>query len=282
MEAFYDLAQSPATHDFVFWLAQAEYMRRDGGDKTLTVRFVPGNRQFSDRDLYYTPERRNWRIDNLLIPLAWLVPSVIDASRGKGVQTWGYTPAGMVFPPIFKAPKLAREIVDKLIPKNAVTISLRTSDFEPSRNSRHEEWVKVAGWLRDKGLTPIFVPDAEADMRGTSPNLPFPEYLAASHNFALRLALYERARLNLITVGGPFATCLLSDVPMMGFKMHVPGLATCTKDHLRKVGIAPESDWSTLANRKQTFWEDDTAEFIIPAVEKRLKDEEDRVKTTER
>jgi len=266
MEAFYELSKSPPTHDFVNWLQRVEAAREACGDKELTIRIVPGDRRWSERDLYYTPERRTWRIDNLLIPLAWLVPSVVDVSRGNGIQTLSYANPGAPKKPFFKAPKLAKEIVSRLIPENTVTITLRNSDFDVRRNSRHAEWILVADWLKQKGLFPVFVPDAEADMRGLNPPIPYPSYLAASHNFALRLALYEGAKFNLFQSCGPLMTALYSEMSLMGFGLYIPGRPCNEKAHLRAAGVSPDHDWSTSAHYKKLFWEEDTAENIIPVL----------------
>ena len=37
MEAVYELAKSPPTHDFVNWLARAEYLRRQYNDGILAA-----------------------------------------------------------------------------------------------------------------------------------------------------------------------------------------------------------------------------------------------------
>ena len=266
MEAFYELSKSPPTHDFVNWLARVEDERKAHGDKELAVRIVPGQRNWSERDKHYSQERREWRIDNLLIPLAWLVPSVVDARRGTGTQTISYAQPGAPKKPFFKAPKLAKEIVSRLIPANTVAITLRNSDFDPLRNSKHNELMWVAEWLKQKGLFPIFVPDAEADMRGLNPPIPFPIYPAASHNFALRLALYEAAKLNLFPCDGTLAMALYSEVSLMAFGLYIPSRPCNQKDYLRAAGVSPEHDWSTPPYYKRLFWEDGTADNIIPVL----------------
>ena len=271
MEAAYELSKSPPTHDFVNWLARVEYARQASGDKYLKVRVVPGMRYFSERDLQYTPERRDWKIENLLLPLARLAPSVIEATRGAGTQTLSYLPPGSPKPPFFKAPNIAKDIIAGILPKHAVVITLRNCEYEIERNSLFAEWIKVAEWLKANGKFPIFVPDAEADMRCTNLPNPFPEYVAASHNFDLRLALYEAAELNLMPNSGTLMTALYSDVSLMAWKLYVPGRPCCTKEHMLKAGVSPEHDWSSGPHRKQLFWEEDTAENILPSLAERLR-----------
>ena len=260
MEVFYDLAKSPPTHDFVNWLSRVEEERIKSGAESLKVRIVPGQRFYSVRDKFYSPERRHWRIQNLLIPLAYLLPSVSDAAVGRGEQKHSYFNPGCPRPVIFKAPKLASEIVANVIRKNTVTITLRDSDFEPQRNTNLEEWLRVAGWLKQNGFNPIFVLDAEADMRGCYRDFPFPSYGAASYCPALRLALYEQAEMNLMTNSGVFVMALHSNVRMMAFKLFVDGVPCCSESHMRKSGFSPDHDWGP---DKHLFWEYDDYRNIV-------------------
>lgn len=272
MDAYYDLGKSPATHDFVNWLVRAERQRKSQGADTLNVYLVPGARLYSDRDKQYTPEQREWRVQNLLMPLARLVPSVRNVGYGDGLQDLPYGPPGFAAESIFKAPSAARQVVAKLTPPNAVTITLRNSDFEPMRNSRQGEWEKVGDWLQEHGYNPIFIPDMEADMRGKHAPTRFAEYVAASYNFALRLALWESAKLNLMVNGGPMAMALHSDVSALVFKAFVPEVYQCSnKAASARTGYSPHTDWCTAGYTKKVFWEDDTAKNVIPVLAEHLK-----------
>ena len=274
MQAVYSLYQAPPTHDFVNWLARVNEERKLVAAPTVDITIVPGVRMFSDRDKYYTQARRTWRIENLLMPLARLAPFVGNITLGDGIQHLSYGNPGRVMAPIFRAPEHAKQIVEKCIPKNAVTITLRQSDFEPSRNTNLAEWVKVADWLVAEGYTPVFIPDAEADMRCDSEPTGHAEYLPASHNFAMRLALWEHAKLNLMTNSGPMLLALHSDIPLLCFKLYVPQVKACQKPHLIASAFSPEHDWSTGAHRKQLYWEEDTAKNIIPILAERLNDKQ--------
>ena len=269
-DAVYELSKSPPTHDFVNWLVRAERMREYQGAASFNVVIVPGNRKYSNRDMYYTYDRRTWRITELLMPLARLVPTVADVSIGKGEQVLSYLNPGIVSKPIFKAPDLAKHIIESVMPSNVVTITLRQSDFELERNSNQDEWKQVAEWLQENGYCPVFIPDAEADMRGRHLFTGFSEYIAASYNFALRLALWEHAKLNLMHNSGPMVMALYSDVPLLCFKMYVPGVPCCAKEHMLASGFSPEHDWSTPTHQKKLFWEEDTAKNIIPVLAEHL------------
>lgn len=266
----YDLNASPVTHDFVNFLARAEYSRRAQGASAMDICFVPGDRQYSLRDKFYTSERKLWRVDDLLVPMARLVPSVRNVTFGPGRQELSYANPGRPVPPIFEAPPLARQVVKKLFPDNTVTITLRQSDFEPSRNSNQFELELIAEWLDANGFFPVFIPDPEADMRGAHKPTGYTEYLAASYNLALRLALWERAKLNLFTNGGSMVMALYSNVPVMSFKMYVADVACCQKAHLEASGFSPRHDWSTSTHRKHLYWEPETEIFVTGQLSKWL------------
>jgi hypothetical protein len=269
MEVYYDLSQSPATHDIVYFLARAEDLRIQNGHKDLQVRIVDGDRMMTPRDVLYTHERKQWRIHNLLVPVCRLLPSVTDVSMGLGKQTIPYSAIEKPRAAIFKSPEIARSIVVKAIETyaNPVTISIRQTDFNAIRNSRMKEWLIVASWLLDNGYTPIFIPDIEAEIIGKSHEHDYPVYRAATYNHALRLALYELSVANLMTSGGFFGMSMLCDIPMMAFKLVTPNLGACTAEYLTRISITPAADWGQY---KKLFWEQDTADFIIPQLEKHL------------
>lgn len=268
MKVVYDIGKSPATHDFVNWLARVEKLRIARQEEELEVIIVPGDRQYSARDLEYSREKKLWRVNNLLFPLSRCLPSVKSVSLGSGEQTVDYTNFGRPQRPVLKAPLEARRIVSSYLKdcKNPVSITLRQSDFEIERNSRLEEWGKVSRWLINNGFTPIIIPDAEALMRSSIYPLPVGEhYFAASLMPELLLALYEQCTMNLMTTGGRMVLALFSQVPLMAFKLIIPSLPCCTENHMRISGMAEDDDWGPL---KQLFWKDDLMENILPELER--------------
>lgn len=264
MEAFYDLSVSPPTHDLLNWLARVEAERVKRGEDSLQIRFVPGIRHRSNRDYFYTVEKRMWRIQNLLMPLAWLCPSVTDVSISLGVQNHSYLNPGRVCKPMLKAQNYALEVVRSWLPDNAVSITIRQSAFEEARNSNIHAWTVAGEWLRAKGYAPIIVPDAEADMEGQYTDMPFRHYRAASYCPELRLALYESCRMNCITNSGPMLMMLYGQCPMLAVKMEVAGIQCCARDYLTRSGFSPGHDWG---RGKTMHWQDDTAENVINILE---------------
>ena len=265
MKIFYELNKSPATHDIVYFLARACESGED-----LQVRIVKGNRLLSPRDQLYSLERKEWRIHNLLIPVARLAKGVTGVTVvDEGEQTIPYVPPNTPCKPIFKAPEFALNIVNKAFSeiKNPVTINIRQSDFNPIRNSRRTEWMEVCKWLEKNGYTPVIIPDYEAELLGDSWDFPYITYRAAAHSHALRLAAWESSVANLGVTNGPMMMGFMSEAPMMVFKMVVPGITVCSEEYLKKIAMSPSDDWGEF---KRIYWEADKADFIIDRLEHEL------------
>lgn len=269
---FYDLRESPPTHDFINWLVRAEHWRRLHKASDLQVVIYRGSRQRSNRDFAYSAERRERKIYDLLVPLARLLPCVKDVFVTDpdeiGKQQFSYLNLEQIVPPTLKAPLIAHSIVGNFLKdrRKLVTITIRDSDFESNRNSNLQQWIVVASWLSEKGYDVVWVPDAEAIMNGiTYSHILL--YHAAAFCPDIRLALYEQAVCNLITTGGPMLMLLHSEAPMMAFKMLVDGIKCCSEKYMRPSKMTPDDIW---ADNKRFFWKDDKADLIIPELEKFL------------
>lgn len=272
MEAYYDLSKSPVTHDFVNWLARVEQERIKAGAETVKIRFVRGTRLFSFRDYLYTQERRDRRVYELLFPLARLLQSVSDVCMvDEGEETLSYKNFSEPQKPVLRASEIDRSIVTRFLKElpNPVTFTVRQADFEHERNTNNEEWAMVLEWLVKQNYSPIVIPDMEAEMTGLLNGLEgdFIQYPAAAFSPGLRLALYEQSVVNLMTTGGPMVLGLFADVPLMAFKLIVPGIACCSPQHMINSAMTPDSDWG---ERKRLYWANDTAENIIKRLEVEL------------
>lgn len=264
---YYELSKSPATFDYVNFLVRCEQKRVELGQDSISIRISYGVREQSPRDLAFSAERKLWRINNLLIPLSRCLPSVVDVAVGEGAQTLGYLPFTGPQKTCLKAPKAAVEHVQKYLNgvEKPVSITIRQNDFEHQRNSNLDAWKRVAGWLLDNGYTPIFVPDTEAEIWGKTPDLGFAKYTPAALYPEIRLALYESTVVNLMAAGGPMEMCLHSDVPVMIWKLLVPGMQMNTVDNMTKRGLMRH--WGA---KKQFFVDPDTEENILPKLEQFL------------
>ncbi len=152
---------------------------------------------FRDRTRHVYPGA--WRPG---LPVAPVARAVRDAAR-----------AGEPVFPLLQAPAAALGQADRYLAAHAagrepVVITLREYAYTPARNSNVDAWVAFADGLDARRYAAIFVPDTEKSLD------PLPEGLrrhlvldAAAWNVHLRMALYERAYLNLAVVHGPMELC---------------------------------------------------------------------------
>ena len=267
--SYYDLKVSPCTHDCVNWLVRSEIKRKAMGDEFLDIRISMGSRKLSPRDMVYTGERKAWRVHNLLIPIFRCLPSARSVEIGDGEQDLSYLNFPRPVSPVLKAPSVASSIVSAYLKDkpNPVTITIRQSEFEAVRNSDVAAWGEVAAWLAESGYTPLVVPDGEALMLGKAKTFWHKVYTPAAMSPELRLALYEQSVCNLMTTGGPMVLALMSEVPLMSWKLIVPGLQCCTQEHMKRSAMSPDDDWGPY---KRLYWAPDQANVIIRALENEL------------
>ncbi len=271
LRVVYNLSQSPATFDFVHFLVRAEQARILEGDKDLHVSIVWGDRQVTERDRAFSPERKAWRQWNLLPQICRLLPSVSGFSFDKeGVQTLPYSPPLPVIGKHFQPSEAAKSVVAQFCKtdKPIVTITLRDSDFQKKRNSNVKEWQKICDWLKEQRYCPVILPDTECVMGGKESGITgHLEYIPGSMNVDLRLALYDRAILNLFTSNGPLGLCLWAGLPTLACKMIIPEVPTCTLEAITKVGQGPDSP---LGEYQKIVDCDDTFENLKPHLEEFL------------
>jgi hypothetical protein len=106
------------------------------------------------------------------------------------------------------APEEALHHVDQWLEANAggakpITITIRRYAHHPERNSNLEDWVSFAQQLDKAIYVPIFVMDTAVALERLPPIDGFLQFREAAFNLGLRMALYERAYLNLFTNSGP-------------------------------------------------------------------------------
>lgn len=263
MRVYYQLSKSPATFDYVNFLVRAEQERIARQQDSISVRISFGIREQSPRDIAFSPERKLWRINNLLIPLSRCLPSVCDVAIGDGAQTIGYLPFRDPQSPVLEAPDSARALVRAYLKdkRKPVSITIRQSDFEHQRNSNIQAWATVAEWLISKGYTPIFVPDTESELIGQSQKwetIGATSYPAAALYPEIRLALFEHCVVNLMSAGGPMEVALNADVPIMIWKLLVDGLPMNSIENINRRALT--KNWGP---KKRIYLEQDEEKTII-------------------
>lgn len=303
---FYDLDRSPATFDFCWALAGAERLRRDQGLACVNVVFVPGRHhgfrhEESGYDQVVTVDARRWRLDNILVPLCRLLPSLggvtvcrdrREATRTRLLRTSHVYPPN--YWPAYPQPHLPRQVMSmgsgpadvprpfraspkalslveswlnpRLGAKRLVTITLRRHGFMPERNSSLEGWADFARSLPPDQYLPVFIPDTDSAFESPDELTGLTTFPEASFNLGLRMALYETAFLNLMVNGGPYGLCQFSErARFLMFKIVTDGVPQADPAYLRYLGFSAGQTPAFAGPHQKWVWEDDTPEVIARA-----------------
>jgi len=231
----YDTRSNAVTFDFLHVLYYADWCRRKSGKIHLDVLIVfRSERSFLEEN--YTAaigeDSTDWRLTNLLVPLCKLFSSLgrvylveqkeaLEIVKGyQNVHPEGYSyynlktadvrldKPGVDFYPSLTISDTARKIVDANFPqeddRRIVTITLRTYNYIPARNSNIKAWVDFAGELDPLKYRVVFIPDASIHGIETIGQLNgFEVFESACWNIQLRAALYRRAWTNMGVACGP-------------------------------------------------------------------------------
>lgn len=199
--------------------------------------------ELPEYDAVINQEKRQWRLHHIIIASFQLLPSCsgyqLCSSRGDA-NLFLQNSTSCVYPtdwccfvpsrplrrelfnavnsgenvfPMISAPSSALRYVDQYLEnvtahRKTVVISLRQYGYNPSRNSNLEAWIDFAEKLDHERYAVIFVQDTEESINPIPPELsPFLVFQPASWNILLRMALYERAHINLAIAQGPMELC---------------------------------------------------------------------------
>jgi hypothetical protein len=243
---FYDLSVAPVTFDMAFFLADADSHARNRGKPRIFVHVVIEDESDFLSCASYTEvvdaDSRRWRIHNIVIPLLHHYPSCV----GYSIVPRSALPAlpyanpdtypplyGPRFNPVmqykevlknlttrgfvgFEASIQGRRYIEKwraahgLSEKPIVVITLRLYGYEIQRNSNVDAWCAFAGWVRERGFHPVFVPDTDAcwdelpQLQGKT------LFREACWNLGLRIALNEAAYVSFFYSNGTATLAELS------------------------------------------------------------------------
>ena len=246
-----------------------------------------------------TPEERRARVNTMLVPACALLPSLggvtIAVSRAKAEAIVGFA-GGKVFParyepafPRYPGPqeplRAAREeaarigvlratpvdltaVDDWLAARcrgsRVVTITLRGYDYVPARNSNIAAWLEFARRLDPTRFLVVFVPDTAQCFNGALAQLQdFPVFREAAVALGLRMALYQRAYLNLGVNNGPMGLCWLNDqTRYITFKMLSDAAPQTTPEYMQFLGFEIGKSLPFATPWQQWVWAEDELEVI--------------------
>lgn len=266
LDAVYDLSVAPASYDFVTWLGAAEMARKRGGHRKLRVSFLDGPKDgFRDDPLPGSTDFKKQIVTNVILPAL----TMIGAEEGTATDGWRseYVFRALHYHfkrgedlPRMKAPNWAKVAVQHWLKgRHPVVVTLREAEHWPERNSNMDAWLRFARETRDV----VFVRDT---LKAEDPLEGFEIFPAASRNIAIRQALYEEARLNMLVSNGPAILLWLSDSPFVQFNLLKPGFPAGEKDWIETfIGLTVGDEYPFRNSHQRIVWEDDNYEAITRA-----------------
>ena len=300
LNIYYDLKYGPCTFDFLIYLVIANAVRQSIKHESMGVTIVYDKfRLHTQRDLD-TPEfNKRWRVDNILSKLPFLIPQVSNLDMVKKPleeikfpafpggypphpqdTTWTM-PIGIIdLEPFynnkeinlrpFRSSEGAKDLINTVFNDNVITITLRTSKFEPLRNSNLSEWYKVYLELKKMKFRPIVIPDFD-DYMGDQDfaKYDWEIYAPAVMDIDLRLALYEKSADNLCINNGTSTLLIFSDCRYHMFKIITEeGSATSPSWLKNQIGIDINESPKFSTTDQQWIWKNDDAINVLKHLEK--------------
>jgi hypothetical protein len=297
LPAVYDLDVNPITFDFSWFLIGAEMAARHAGKAGFRLIVVPGTRdglreEIAEYDRLVDATNRRWRIDNLLLPLAGLSPAcnavVVCASRAEAEVHIAAAKAlypphySTLFPRAFdyadfvkiadrpgcfsglKAPLQGRRYLEDWLDRHVrgrrlITATLRSYNYQPSRNSDLAAWSRFLRNLDRSLYAPVIVPDTNQAFEQMAEFVDVPAMGEAAWNIGLRMALYEMAYANLFVNNGPATLAQLNPSCNYLFtKIIVPDCEQASEEFLRERGFIPGQSPRFATATQIWWWHDDT------------------------
>jgi hypothetical protein len=257
-------------------------------------------RERDDYEAVVDPAGRQERVHNILIPACMLLPScsgvTLAGSRREGeflrsvlarhIFPAGYEPTLPTYPSSRPCLEAARRgegpiavlrstaervrnverwlVAREMTGYRVVTVTLRGYNYMPARNSNIAAWTSFARGLDRQRYRVVFVPDTEETMTGIAPALhDFPLLPEAAWNVGLRMALYQRAFLNMGVNTGPMGLCWLNATTRYAtLKMATPDVPQTTLAYFRELGFEPGGSLPFATPLQRLIWEDDSRDVI--------------------
>ena len=269
--AFYDFSVSPYSYDFAVFLMAARANECEDVVLVPGTRWVKGPNGTPVEFQKCTPGEQEYRLNALI---RGLCPKAIVCQTRDEARSWwhedcfppGYTvdkpiqahTVGAILKQLKILPFMPLEastnevIADGWNDPKMVVVTIRQSHIKSGRNSTIEEWIKAADWMKSVGLVPVFVPDTE------NPDTIFGEHQScpkAAMDVQYRLALYEKAYLNIGVNNGPMALNMFSRRPMLYFRPITHGYHESTAEFWRANGVPVRSQMPWFSIIQRIVWE---------------------------
>src|SRR5260370_964154 len=144
--------------------------------------------------------------------------------------------------------------------RRLVAITLRRYSYMPARNTNLPAWVAFARGLDASRYCPVFVPDTNDTIEGLPGELrDFVVFPEAAWNVPLRMALYERAFVNLGVNNGPMGLAWLNArVCYATLKIETADVPQSSLGFIRSFGFEPGKSLPFATPMQEWVWQDDT------------------------
>jgi hypothetical protein len=154
--------------------------------------------------------------------------------------------------------------------RRMVVITLRRYGFMPARNSNMPAWIAFARSLDASRYCPVFIPDTHDTIAGLPTELrDFTVFPEAAWNIALRMALYERAFVNLGINTGPMGLAWLNErVRYATLKIETAEVPQASLGFIQSFGFEVGKSLPFATVLQEWVWEDDTEECITRAFDR--------------
>lgn len=294
--AVYDLSSNSISYDFAFFLAAAESYSIKKGCTSFFVNIIRVENDAFKGSAYseiFDEESLKWKLDNIIIPLISLYPKCSGykiSPRYENIQllpqekiiypqfySANYSPT-LDYKEIFlilkenkftgfRASKQGIRYINlwlkkKNITRRVVTITLRNYNFDTSRNSNIDEWVKFANWLIKEGFSPVFLPDTDSSFIPDERLSSFFEFVEPSWNLGLRMALYENSYLNFVTSGPAAIAKLNRKVRYIDMHPIIEESQEASKKNFEKMGLEVGENYNFSNWYQILSWKDDNFKNI--------------------
>jgi hypothetical protein len=307
LTVYYDVLYAPVTFDFIPFMANAHLVKDMLGAQSIDLNIVAGTfRHKTPREKAYDTEQKVWRFNHIIKESVDLMPRVTSSkysfenlselkipyfpsnypprANEKDKFILPYQPSFALSLPthrqyansmrFLKAPKFAHTLINAAVPESSknISITLRTSSFQATRNSDLGSWKSLHDYLHSNGYNVFIIPDFE-DTFGARRAWEFEWNILenVSINHSLRLSLYERCSLNLAVNNGTTALLAYSSNPLLVFKILTSGSGTASPEFLkRSSGLSIGEKPFHFLPTQNYVWADDTSETLISEVEKWL------------
>ncbi len=224
----YDLSEMPITYDFSCFLAIADCIRQINNKKFLNLIILNESyRRKTLRDHSLNEDDKNWRVENIIIPVAKRLESVIGIEYYKNKKMFTEDNYKIIYPTgkekfnlythsiinhlynakanpvVYDSSVHAKKIIANKYIGKYITCTLRTSIFDQNRNTKIDEIIKFKERIENNynDIKVIIIPDHDQSFNN---NKFYKDIdILASTNLDYRIALMQNAILNFGPSNGP-------------------------------------------------------------------------------